>query len=87
MIDEFGVPRAGSLDAIRLAARADGIVATADVGQKRLEPRTPISLTLFVQRRFYVSRRRRHLEDPARAAAGLPEGRSEHRKRDDAPTL
>ena len=44
-------------------------------------------LTLFVQRRLYVIRRRRHLEDPARAAAGLPEGRSEHHKSDDAPTL
>lgn len=33
-------------------------------------------LTLFVQRRLYVSRRRRHLGDPARQAAGLPVGRS-----------
>jgi uncharacterized hydrophobic protein (TIGR00271 family) len=33
-------------------------------------------LTLFVQRRYYVSRRRRHLMHPARAAAGLPLGRS-----------
>ena len=32
--------------------------------------------TLFVQRRYYVSRRRRHLRDPAREAAGLPLGRS-----------
>jgi uncharacterized hydrophobic protein (TIGR00271 family) len=33
-------------------------------------------LTLFVQRRYYVMRRRRHLMDPARTAAGLPIGRS-----------
>ena len=33
-------------------------------------------LTLFVQRRYYVMRRRRHLRDPERAAAGLPVGRS-----------
>lgn len=32
--------------------------------------------TLFLQRRFYVSRRRRHLSDPVREAAGLPVGRS-----------
>lgn len=35
-------------------------------------------LTLFVQRRWYVSRRRRHLRDPARAAGGLPVGHSKH---------
>jgi uncharacterized hydrophobic protein (TIGR00271 family) len=33
-------------------------------------------LTLFIQRRYYVVRRRRHLLDPARTAAGLPLGRS-----------
>jgi uncharacterized hydrophobic protein (TIGR00271 family) len=33
-------------------------------------------LTLFIQRRYYVYRRRRHLLDPARTAAGLPIGRS-----------
>ena len=33
-------------------------------------------ITLFIQRRYYVSRRRRHLLDPARSAAGLPIGRS-----------
>jgi uncharacterized hydrophobic protein (TIGR00271 family) len=33
-------------------------------------------VTLFVQRRYYVARRRRHLMDPARSAAGLPLGRS-----------
>jgi uncharacterized hydrophobic protein (TIGR00271 family) len=32
--------------------------------------------TLFVQRRWYLTRRRRHLGDPARRAAGLPMGRS-----------
>jgi Domain of unknown function (DUF389) len=31
--------------------------------------------TLFVQRRWYVIRRRKHLSDPARGAAGLPVGR------------
>jgi uncharacterized hydrophobic protein (TIGR00271 family) len=33
-------------------------------------------LTLFIQRRYYVVRRRRHLVDPVRAQAGLPLGRS-----------
>jgi uncharacterized hydrophobic protein (TIGR00271 family) len=32
--------------------------------------------TLFLQRRLYVSRRKRHMVDPARAAAGLPIGKS-----------
>ncbi len=31
---------------------------------------------LFIQRRFYVRRRRAHLSDKAREAAGLPLGRS-----------
>ena len=33
-------------------------------------------VTLFLQRRYYVARRRRHLSDPARLAAGLPVGGS-----------
>jgi uncharacterized hydrophobic protein (TIGR00271 family) len=33
-------------------------------------------LTLFIQRRYYVARRRKHLQDPRRAAAGLPVGHS-----------
>jgi uncharacterized hydrophobic protein (TIGR00271 family) len=33
-------------------------------------------LTLFVQRRYYVMRRRKHLMDPVRTEAGLPVGRS-----------
>jgi len=33
-------------------------------------------LTLFIQRRYYVARRRRHLADPIRTAAGLPVGHS-----------
>jgi uncharacterized hydrophobic protein (TIGR00271 family) len=33
-------------------------------------------LTLYIQRRYYVARRRRHLMDPSRTAAGLPIGRS-----------
>lgn len=32
--------------------------------------------TLYLQRRWYVSRRLKHLDDPARGAAGLPLGRS-----------
>jgi uncharacterized hydrophobic protein (TIGR00271 family) len=35
-------------------------------------------ITLFIQRRYYVAQRRRHLMDPARPAAGLPLG---HRAR------
>ncbi len=41
-------------------------------------------VTLFVQRRYYVARRRKHLSDPAREAAGLPMGhsaRAEHKTR------
>ncbi len=38
-------------------------------------------LTLFIQRRYYVMRRRKHLQDPSRAAAGLPVGRSRRRRR------
>jgi uncharacterized hydrophobic protein (TIGR00271 family) len=38
-------------------------------------------LTLFIQRRYYVARRIKHLSDPSRAAAGLPVGRSAHRRR------
>jgi uncharacterized hydrophobic protein (TIGR00271 family) len=33
-------------------------------------------ITLFVQRRYYVTRRRKHLLDPVRGEAGLPVGRS-----------
>jgi uncharacterized hydrophobic protein (TIGR00271 family) len=33
-------------------------------------------LTLYVQRRYYVARRRKHLMDPIRKEAGLPLGRS-----------
>jgi uncharacterized hydrophobic protein (TIGR00271 family) len=33
-------------------------------------------LTLYVQRRYYVARRVKHLSDPSRAAAGLPVGHS-----------
>ena len=33
-------------------------------------------VTLFMQRRWYVERRVKHLADPARGAAGLPLGRS-----------
>ena len=36
-------------------------------------------LTLYIQRRYYVARRRQHLGDPSRAAAGLPVGRSARR--------
>jgi hypothetical protein len=37
-------------------------------------------LTLYIQRRYYMARRVKHLSDPSRAAAGLPVGRSAHRK-------
>ena len=33
-------------------------------------------ITLFIQRRYYVARRRKHLMDPVRTEAGLPLGRS-----------
>jgi uncharacterized hydrophobic protein (TIGR00271 family) len=49
--------------AIQLAINLSGIVASG-------------LLTLFVQRRYYVARRRRHLMDPIRTEAGLPVGRS-----------
>jgi uncharacterized hydrophobic protein (TIGR00271 family) len=38
-------------------------------------------VTLFIQRRYYVTRRRKHLMDPARRAAGLPVGRSARKAR------
>jgi uncharacterized hydrophobic protein (TIGR00271 family) len=37
-------------------------------------------VTLYIQRRFYISRRARHLRDPARRAAGLPAQRIRHRR-------
>ncbi|HYN49939.1 MAG TPA: DUF389 domain-containing protein, partial [Thermoleophilaceae bacterium] len=37
-------------------------------------------ITLFIQRRYYVTRRRKHLSDPARSAAGLPIGHSVHKR-------
>lgn len=40
------------------------------------------TLTLYVQRRFYVARRVRHLSDPSRAEAGLPLGQSARTRRD-----
>jgi uncharacterized hydrophobic protein (TIGR00271 family) len=49
--------------AMQLAINLAGIVASG-------------VLTLFVQRRYYVMRRRRHLMDPIRTEAGLPLGRS-----------
>jgi uncharacterized hydrophobic protein (TIGR00271 family) len=38
-------------------------------------------ITLFIQRRYYVTRRRKHLMDPARGEAGLPVGRSRRSRR------
>jgi len=38
-------------------------------------------VTLYLQRRWYLVRRRRHLSDPARERAGLPMGRSRHGRR------
>jgi len=38
-------------------------------------------ITLFIQRRYYLARRRKHLSDPHRAAAGLPVGKSAKSKR------
>ena len=49
--------------ALQLAINLAGIVASG-------------VLTLFVQRRYYVVRRRKHLMDPIRTEAGLPLGRS-----------
>jgi uncharacterized hydrophobic protein (TIGR00271 family) len=49
--------------ALQLAINLGGIVASG-------------VLTLFVQRRYYVMRRRKHLMDPIRTEAGLPLGRS-----------
>jgi uncharacterized hydrophobic protein (TIGR00271 family) len=48
---------------LQLAVNLAGIVASG-------------VLTLFIQRRYYVVRRRRHLLDPIRTEAGLPLGRS-----------
>jgi uncharacterized hydrophobic protein (TIGR00271 family) len=51
--------------ALQLAINLAGIIASG-------------LLTLFVQRRYYVTRRRKHLMDPSRTEAGLPLGRSLH---------
>jgi uncharacterized hydrophobic protein (TIGR00271 family) len=37
-------------------------------------------ITLYIQRRYYIARRRRHLRDPHRAAAGLPVGHSARKR-------
>jgi uncharacterized hydrophobic protein (TIGR00271 family) len=39
------------------------------------------AITLYIQRRYYITRRRKHLSDPKRSAAGLPVGRSLHERR------
>jgi uncharacterized hydrophobic protein (TIGR00271 family) len=44
------------------------------------------TLTLYVQRRFYVARRVRHLSDPSRAQAGLPVGHSSRSRDDHLPS-
>ena len=38
------------------------------------------TVTLYLQRRLYISRRRKHLDDPARKAAGLPAERTRRRQ-------
>ena len=42
-------------------------------------------VTLYVQRRLYVTRRRRHRDDPERRAAGLPASPSERTRAEAAP--
>ena len=54
--------------AVQLAVNLAGIVAAGVI-------------TLFVQRRWYVARRRKHLRDPVRDQAGLPVGRSVRSRR------
>jgi len=52
--------------------------AAAQLGLNLLAIVVAGMVTLFLQRRWYVMRRVRHLGDPARRAAGLPVGRSRH---------
>lgn len=54
-----------------LAQLAVNLIAIAAAG----------TLTLFIQRKLYQRRRRAHLHDGAREAAGLPVGQSRNRKR------
>jgi uncharacterized hydrophobic protein (TIGR00271 family) len=54
----------------------DAVGAAAQLGINLLAIVLAGVLTLFVQRRYYVRRRREHLMDPARAKAGLPLGHS-----------
>ncbi|MBN1531008.1 MAG: DUF389 domain-containing protein [Thermoleophilaceae bacterium] len=54
----------------------DAVGAAAQLGVNLLAIVLAGVLTLFVQRRYYVRRRRDHLMDPARAKAGLPLGHS-----------
>jgi uncharacterized hydrophobic protein (TIGR00271 family) len=50
----------------------EALGAAAQLGINLLAIVLAAVLTLFVQRRYYVRRRREHLKDPARASAGLP---------------
>jgi uncharacterized hydrophobic protein (TIGR00271 family) len=63
---------------------ADAGGAAAQLGINLVGIVTSGVITLFVQRRFYLVRRKRHLEAPERKAAGLPAHRT---KKKDAPTL
>jgi len=61
------------------AAYGDAGVATGAAGQLAINLTSIVVagvVTLFLQRRLYVTRRRRHLRDPARERADLPLGRS-----------
>jgi uncharacterized hydrophobic protein (TIGR00271 family) len=64
----YGEAASASKAALQLGINLAGIVAAG-------------VLTLFVQRRYYVARRRKHLMDPARSEAGLPVGRSARSRR------
>ena len=59
--------------------------ATAQLGINLLGIVVSGVLTLYLQRRLYVIRRRRHLTHPARRKAGLPEGRSARAEEAQAP--
>jgi uncharacterized hydrophobic protein (TIGR00271 family) len=62
----YGEPHEAAGAALQLALNLGGIVVAG-------------VLTLFIQRRYYVARRRKHLMDPVRTAAGLPIGHSARR--------
>jgi uncharacterized hydrophobic protein (TIGR00271 family) len=77
LISVTTIPAASNIGvAAAYGERADAVGAALQLGVNLAGIVLSGLITLFIQRRYYVHRRRRHLLDPARTAAGLPLGRS-----------